>query len=864
MSAPPPLKVLILNQSFWPDVVATAQHAHDLARFLVRQGAEVTVVASRSRYGQLGGSLPDREVVDGIDVHRVSSNRFRKSSFALRAVDYALFNVACLVKALMLPRHDVVICLTTPPFIGLVGAIVKRFKGGSLVHWTMDLYPDLPMAAGVIRRESRIYRLCDRIDGWALRQADAVVALGRCMKQRILGKGIDIDRVRIISPWSDPGEVGFSLPPRIAAHGRPATEEPSPAPGAPDYRRDWGIGDRFVIQYSGNLGMGHDVFTMCQAMLAMKQDDRIRWVIVGDGVRRQELRDFVDRHGIGNVIMKPYEPRDRLGPLLGLGDVHIVSMSPTFEGVILPSKFYGVLASGRPAIFIGPPRCEVAAVIDEERCGVHVANGNHAGLIDAITYLREDQAECLAMGLRGRRALEEKYSTENSCSLWWDLIRGAPKVSSARSSWLASEQSASAQSLSNLNQPYGAPVSLRILIISQYFSPDVTAAAYRISDTYKILRARGHRVRVITSTPHKGGFDTDAIGQIPRHEVLRVNVKALVSRSSAAYVAQFLGFVWHALLKSLALRRTFPYDVVWASSPPLLVALCTIPLRIITRRPVVLDIRDIWPESAVNIGKLRRGSLAESIGMVLERQAYLRSDGLTCVSRPMQRYLTARTPVTVDVVYNGTPQSQLAAEAPSIAHVDRSVFCYAGNLGYAQGLDGVLRAFARLARDETVLPRPTLRLIGTGALERDLAELARTLGIADRVDFMGVRPKREALELMSRSGILLIPLVDSPAFDLTVPSKVFDCMAIGRPIVASIRGEGREILESTGANLVVDPGDVDGLAGAFAQVHHGWDGFMAASGKNVAVVRDRFSREAAVSVLERALSRVVSRTKENR
>ncbi len=864
MSAPPPLKVLILNQSFWPDVVATAQHAHDLARFLVRQGAEVTVVASRSRYGQLGGSLPDREIVDGIDVHRVSSNRFRKSSFALRAVDYALFNVACLVKALMLPRHDVIICLTTPPFIGLVGAIVRRFKGGSLVHWTMDLYPDLPLAAGVIRRDSRTFRFFDRIDGWALRQAEAIVALGRCMKERIISKGIDIDCVQTISPWSDPVEVGFSLPPRIAVHGPLATAEPLPVPGTPDYRRDWGIGDRFVIQYSGNLGMGHDVFTMCQAMLAMKDDDRVRWVIVGDGVRRQELKDFVDRHGIGNVIMRPYEPRDRLGPLLSLADVHIVSMSPTFEGVILPSKFYGVLASGRPAIFIGPPRCEVSAVIDEEGCGVHVANGDHLGLIEAIARLREDEAECLAMGLRGRRALQEKYSTENCCKQWWELVRRAPRVSAAGSSWLAAERMASIQSLSRADRPDGSSGGLRILIISQYFSPDVTAAAYRISDTYKILRARGHRVRVITSTPHKGGLDTDAMGDIPRHEVLRVNVKALVSRSSAAYVAQFLGFVWNALLKSLALRRTFPYDVVWASSPPLLVALCTIPLRIIARRPVVLDIRDIWPESAVNIGKLRRGSLAESLGTVLEHQAYRRSDGLTCVSRPMQSYLRARTPVDVDVVYNGTPEGQLAVGDPGIQPVDRSVFCYAGNLGYAQGLDGVLRAFARLAHDASILPRPMLRLIGTGALERDLAELARTLGIADRVDFMGVRPKREALDLMSRSGILLIPLVDSPAFDLTVPSKVFDCMAIGRPIVASIRGEGREILESTGANLVVDPGDVDGLANAFVRVHQGWDGFMAASGRNVAVVRDRFSREAAVSVLERALSRAVSRTKENR
>ena len=420
-----PITVMIINQSFWPDVVATAQQAHDLARYLTARGDRVTVLTSRSLYGKQGASLPALELVDGIEIHRVSHNLFDKRGLLTRALDYLRFNVTCAAKALMLPRHDVVICLTTPPFVALVGALLRGIKGTRFVFWTMDLYPDLPVEAGIIRRNGLLHRLLKGIDVICLRSADRIVTLGRCMRQRVESKGVPASKISMIHPWSDPNEI-VELPVRrletpVDSLGV-ACSVPTVPCGPNRYRTEWDIGDRFVIQYSGNFGLGHDAETVFGAMLAMKDDDSIRWVIVGDGVMRPVVEAFVSTHKIRNVLLKPYQPREHLSTLLSLGDVHLVLMVPGFDGVILPSKLYGVLSAGRPAVFVGPEGSEIARVINESRCGMVIQNGNSTGLVSVLNELHKNPAMGLALGHRGRQVLESKYSMQHACDAWRTLL----------------------------------------------------------------------------------------------------------------------------------------------------------------------------------------------------------------------------------------------------------------------------------------------------------------------------------------------------------------------------------------------------------------------------------------------------------
>lgn len=428
-----PRRVLILNQFFWPDVAATAQHAFDLAKYLRQHGDRVSAIASRSIYGQAGGALPRHERVAGIEIHRVGTSLFGKGGLASRTVDFLSFNAACLLKALTIRRHDVVICLTTPPFIALIGWLLKVLKGSRFVFWTMDLYPDVPLAAGVLKRGTLAHRVFDRIDRFCLSRADQVVVLGRCMRERVRAKGVPEDRIRMIPPWSDPTEVlsvparGLEAPVDGLATARASFSGVRPNTVPPNaYRAAWDIGDRFVIEYSGNCGVGHDVSSVCDAMLELKGDDSVRWVFVGGGVMRPRLEEFIRSNGIPNVVMKPYQPREQLGELIALGDAHLVLIADGFEGTLLPSKFYGVMAAARPTVYVGPAGSEVDSVVSETDCGYSIRNGDGKGLVAAIRQLQRNPAGALAMGLRGRRALEDRYSMQRACEAWRHGIHEAP------------------------------------------------------------------------------------------------------------------------------------------------------------------------------------------------------------------------------------------------------------------------------------------------------------------------------------------------------------------------------------------------------------------------------------------------------
>ena len=163
------MRVLMINQVFYPDVAATAQHAHDLSRSLVASGHEVSIIASRALYGQKGAALPAYEEIDGIRVHRVGRSFFGKASILARLFDFGYFYLAATVKVLALRKHDVSICFTTPPFISLLGWFLRCVKGTKMVYWVMDLYPDVPVACGVMKEGSLVTRFFESINDSVVR-----------------------------------------------------------------------------------------------------------------------------------------------------------------------------------------------------------------------------------------------------------------------------------------------------------------------------------------------------------------------------------------------------------------------------------------------------------------------------------------------------------------------------------------------------------------------------------------------------------------------------------------------------------------------------------------------------------------------
>lgn len=405
------MRVLLLNQVFFPDVAATAQHAHDLGRHLVEHGHEVAVIASRSIYGQKGATLVRHELVDGIVVHRVGFSLFGKAGIIARAIDFAIFYLAAMLKAFTIKRPDVIICFTTPPFIGKVGWLLRVFRRTKYVYWAMDLYPDVLVAGGMLKPRSLVARLLTAFNRFIMKRADRVVVLGRCMKTRVANHGVPLERIVHIGVWSDHDEV------------KPVDRAANP------YRKEWSLGDRFVVTYAGNFGLVHDVETMCAAAEQLKDDEKIAFAFIGGGKRKLEVERFVTKHHL-SCTLAPYQPREKLDAMLSCADVHLVTLKPGYEGIVVPSKLFGIMAAGRPTIYIGPPESEVALILKEHNCGVVIAPGDVGALCAAIRNLAEDEPLRKRMGDNARRALQQLYDRRHACEAWRLLLEGLVSDSS--------------------------------------------------------------------------------------------------------------------------------------------------------------------------------------------------------------------------------------------------------------------------------------------------------------------------------------------------------------------------------------------------------------------------------------------------
>jgi colanic acid biosynthesis glycosyl transferase WcaI len=399
------MRVLLLNQVFHPDVAATAQMAHDLARHLTAAGHEVQVVASRSIYGRRGGHLPRRECVDGANVYRVGVSLFGKGSMLTRLFDFAMFYLLATVRVFTIPRPDVVIAFTTPPLIALTGWLLRAVRGTRYVYWLMDVYPDVLAASGATRERSVLHRLLEAVSRWCLRRADRVVVLGRDMRELVLSKGVPADRVTHISVWADESQIA-----------------PMPA-GASEYRAAWAGPATCVVMYSGNFGLAHDVDTIAGVIERLAGREDVLFVFVGSGKQMEALRSRATGAGWRHVRFEPYQPREKLGDLLAAADVHLISQARAMRGLIVPSKLYGIMAAGRPAVFVGPDDAEVARVLTEHDAGRVVGVGEVDSLVQTLMTLADDAPLREAIGSRARHAFEQHYSRGILCQQWLTLLQ---------------------------------------------------------------------------------------------------------------------------------------------------------------------------------------------------------------------------------------------------------------------------------------------------------------------------------------------------------------------------------------------------------------------------------------------------------
>ncbi len=385
------MRILFVNQFFYPDTSATSQLLTDLAVDLAAAGHEISVLTSNAEYHGGRETLAAREVYRSVIIRRVFCGRFDRESPLRRASSYLRFLFGVGVRLFRRRPPDVVFVLTTPPLVALLPALLQTWRGVPYVCWVQDVYPEVAVAVGAIAPTSRAVRLAAGLNGYIYASAAAVVALGSCMERLLRDTGVSPKKLHVIHNWADGQAI------------RPTARRANP------FLRGLGVRDEFVVLYSGNLGRGHEFETLTGAMLELRASPAIRFMVIGDGARLSEVTEFVRKWGLTNVSFLPPQPRADLSLTLSAGDVGIVSTRSGCEGTMVASKIYGLLAAGRPYIYIGPVATTMAEVAEVHQCGWHIAEGDIAGLCRLLQSLRRQPELVAAAGLNARAALEAVF-----------------------------------------------------------------------------------------------------------------------------------------------------------------------------------------------------------------------------------------------------------------------------------------------------------------------------------------------------------------------------------------------------------------------------------------------------------------------
>lgn len=338
------MKVLLLNQCFWPDVMATGQQLTDVACELADRGHEVTVITGRRGYDDPKLLFPGHERWRNIEIFRVRSIAASKASRWWRALNFASFLLACAFRLAFTRRQDVVVALTSPPLISWLASLFTRLKGGRLVFWVMDLNPDEAIAAGWLRADSATAKFLAKLLRSSMQHAGKIVALDRFMKDRLLLKGISPDRIEVISPWSQ-DSVHFDQ------QGREA------------FRRDLGLTGKFVVMYAGNHSPCHPLDTLLEAALRFAGNEEIAFCFVGGGSEQGKVKEFSAANKLKNVHCLPYQSQADLAGVLSAADLHVVVMGEAFAGIVHPCKIYNILEIGTPFLYVGPKESHMGDII---------------------------------------------------------------------------------------------------------------------------------------------------------------------------------------------------------------------------------------------------------------------------------------------------------------------------------------------------------------------------------------------------------------------------------------------------------------------------------------------------------------------
>jgi colanic acid biosynthesis glycosyl transferase WcaI len=388
------MRIFVLTGVYWPDTVSVAQHLGDLCEALQKDGHQVTVLTSRWAYDEPDVSYQLRETHHGVEIQRIRSSKFDKSSTYQRVVNFMSFNLLTFWHLLWLPsrKYDIMIGLTVPPLVSFFGVFFSRIKRIPFVYWAMDMQPELAIASGMMRKGSFAAGIMTFMGNYIMRNSAGVIALDRFMADYIQERTHTKTQVSTVPVWPVMAEI----------YEGKRLDNP--------FRQQHGFGDKIVIMYSGNHSYVHPLDTWLEAARMLNNDDRFLFVSIGGGVRIKDVEQKRDEYGLKNIVRLPFQPREVIHLSLGAADLQVVVLGENQVAYTHPNKIYGAMFIGKPILYIGPTPSHVTDIVSSCPGNLAVEHGQADALVSQLlAFAALSDTEQAQIGRRNRDFAHANY-----------------------------------------------------------------------------------------------------------------------------------------------------------------------------------------------------------------------------------------------------------------------------------------------------------------------------------------------------------------------------------------------------------------------------------------------------------------------
>ncbi|WP_253200430.1 glycosyltransferase family 4 protein [Clostridium sp. CF012] len=406
-------KLLVYAHYFYPDVASTGQILTELCEGL-REEFEITVICVVPSYdGKVAdkykGKRIHKEEYNGMQLIRVRVPEFQKKNKISRVKNILAYFFNAIIATFSAGKQDVVFSISQPPILGgLLGVIGKTLKRAKYIYNIQDFNPEQTEAVGYSKNKF-ILNFARALDKFSCKRADTVVVVGRDMQQTLRARfeGQETPNNVVINNWIDEEQI-YPLSPLD--------------PKVVSFKEKYGLKNKFVFMCSGNIGLYYDLENIIKVIGEFKHSTDVVFAFVGDGTMKQTLVDYVVKHDMSNVKFIPYQDKEDLIYSLNAADAHLVTNAKGIKGISVPSKIYGVMASGKAVLGILEEDSEARLLIENCECGMCVCPGDYSNIKSAISEILEDKASFKKLGARGRKTIEDKLKKNSSIDKYAQML----------------------------------------------------------------------------------------------------------------------------------------------------------------------------------------------------------------------------------------------------------------------------------------------------------------------------------------------------------------------------------------------------------------------------------------------------------